>query len=240
VLAGGHHLRHADHPEQQRKAEGASREPGGERGDEHEHLEAVRREADRPVRVQRALRGTEDVGADQVNLQEDDEDDRRRESQMEPACDAPPVSEDAARSRSVSGSAESATRAYCPLRITDARRSRQATSPGLVRVGGLGRRAVVVPVAASREVVLAKQRHRLEAHIETTAQMTLLPERDQLSSRKARLVGASLWMAPRCCRSRHQGADTSGHIRNDSRDAPRRINCRSNGKECHEEGPPAK
>src|SRR5438034_2491262 len=75
VLAGKGDLHGADDAQQQGEDEIAPGKPGDERSDEDQYLEPVHREAGRLVGVERALARAEDVGADQVDLHEDAEDD---------------------------------------------------------------------------------------------------------------------------------------------------------------------
>ena len=57
--------------------------------DEDQYLESVGGEAHGAVRVKRAWPGAEDVGADQIDLDEDCEDDRQRQRDVEPRRAAP-------------------------------------------------------------------------------------------------------------------------------------------------------
>src|SRR5919201_2153391 len=74
----------ADYGEGQRKEQVAPWKPGSERGDEEHDLKPLHDETGGSVRVERALAGAEDVGADQVDLDEDAEHDRQREGEMQP------------------------------------------------------------------------------------------------------------------------------------------------------------
>jgi hypothetical protein len=73
---GERDLRRAEQRHQQRKAEVGAREPRDERDEEEQHLEGMDAEADGGMRVEGIAAGAEDVGADQVDLQEDAERDR--------------------------------------------------------------------------------------------------------------------------------------------------------------------
>jgi hypothetical protein len=89
VLAGKRDLHGADDCEQQREDEIASGEPGDERSDEEQHLEPMHREARRLVGVEGTLAGAEDIGADQVDLHEDAEDDRNCKRHVSPTRAGP-------------------------------------------------------------------------------------------------------------------------------------------------------
>src|ERR671937_2008048 len=74
----------ADYGEGQRKEQVAPGKPGSERGEEEHDLESLHDETGGSVRVEHALAGAEDVGADQVDLDEDAEHDREREREVQP------------------------------------------------------------------------------------------------------------------------------------------------------------
>jgi hypothetical protein len=78
-------LRRPDDRERQGQPELRPRQPGDERRDEDEDLEGVHREAGVAVRVQRAGPGAEEVGADEVDLDEDPHHDEGRQAQVDPA-----------------------------------------------------------------------------------------------------------------------------------------------------------
>ena len=84
VCAGEGDLHCPDYGQQRGEQEVAALQPGDQRDDEDQDLEPVSSEAHCPVRVERGLPGAEDVGPDQIDLDEDGEHDRHREREVQP------------------------------------------------------------------------------------------------------------------------------------------------------------
>lgn len=104
MLAGERDLHSPDHCEQRRERDVAPWKPCHKRGNKDQQLKPVRGESHRPVRIERALPGAEDVRTDEIHLDEHGKDDRQRQRDVQPAGAAAYAREQATRRRSPGGS----------------------------------------------------------------------------------------------------------------------------------------